>query len=118
VPDPVFGPHLRATVRHARARGGAARGSGGSSISLATMLSLLPAGCALVGAGLALAGHGVTRDVGIGLLAAYGVLIASSALLAAVRFRSLTVGLLAAPALIATHAAYVGGFVQGLLRSR
>ena len=118
VPDPVFGPHLRATVRHARARGGAARGSGGGSLSMATMLSLLPAGCALVGAGLALAGRGVTRDVGIGLLAGYGVLIVSSALLAAVRFRSLTVGLLAAPALIATHAAYVGGFVQGLLRSR
>jgi glycosyltransferase involved in cell wall biosynthesis len=118
VPDPVFGPHLRATVRHARARGGAARGSSGGSLSVATMLSLLPAACALVGAGLALAGHGSTRDVGIGLLAGYGALIVSSALLAAVRFRSLTVGLLTAPALIATHAAYVGGFVQGLLRSR
>jgi hypothetical protein len=118
VPDPVFGPHLCATVRHARARGGAARGSAGASLSVATMLSLLPAACALVGAGLALAGRGVTQDVGIGLLAGYVALILSSALLAAVRFRSLTVGLLAAPALIATHAAYVGGFVQGLLRSR
>ncbi|MDX6370751.1 MAG: hypothetical protein QOG93_2253, partial [Gaiellaceae bacterium] len=99
-------------------RGGAARGSGGGSLSAATMLSLLPAACALVGTGLALAGSGVTRDVGIGLLAGYGALILSSALLAAVRFRSPTVGLLAAPALIATHAAYVGGFVQGLLRLR
>jgi glycosyltransferase involved in cell wall biosynthesis len=118
VPEPVFGPHLRATIRHARARGGAARASGGGSLSVATSLSLLPAACAVVGVALAAAGNGATRAVGFGLLAGYGVLILTSALLAAVRFRSLTVGALAAPALIATHAAYVGGFSQGLLRRR
>jgi hypothetical protein len=60
----------------------------------------------------------VTRAVGIGLLAGYGTLIVTSAFLAAVRFRSVTVGALAAPALTATHAAYVVGFIQGLFRRR
>jgi glycosyltransferase involved in cell wall biosynthesis len=118
VPEPVFGPHLRGTLRHARARGSAARASGGNSLSAATALSLLPAACAGIGAVLAGAGSGVTRDVGVGLLAGYGALVASSGVLAAVRFRSPGVGALSAPALVATHAAYVGGFVQGLLRRR
>jgi hypothetical protein len=85
-------------------------------LSVATSLSLLPAGCAVVGVVLAAAGSGVTRTVGIGLLAGYGTLILTSAFLAAVRFRSLTVGALAAPSLVATHVAYVGGFIQGLFR--
>lgn len=118
VPEPVFGPHLRATVRHARARGSAARASGGGSVSLATALSLLPAACAVVGGVLAAAGSGAARDVGIGLLAGYGLAILTSALLGGVRFRSPLVGVLAAPALVATQAAYVGGFVQGLFRRR
>jgi hypothetical protein len=118
VPDPVFGPHLRGTVRHARARGAAARASGGGSLSAATFLSLLPAASALVGVILAAAGSGVVQDFGLGLLAVYGAVILTSGLLAAVRFRSLGVGALAAPALVATHVAYVGGFVQGLGRRR
>jgi glycosyltransferase involved in cell wall biosynthesis len=118
VPDPIFGPHLRGTIRHARARGSAARASGGGSLSVATALSLLPAACAVLGVVLATAGSGATRAAGIGLLAGYGLVVLASGLLAAVRFRSLRVGALAAPALIATHAAYVGGFVQGLFRRR
>jgi hypothetical protein len=118
VPHPVFGPHLRSTVLHARARGSAARSTGGGSLSLATALSLLPAACAVLGVVLVAAGGGATRASGIGLLAGYGLLILTSGLLAAVRFRSLRVGALAAPALVATHAAYVGGFVQGLFRRR
>jgi glycosyltransferase involved in cell wall biosynthesis len=118
VPEPVFGPHLRASVDHARARGAAARASGGGSLSAATSLSLLPTACALVGVVLAGVGSGVTRAVGIGLLAGYGTLIVTSAFLAAVRFRSVAVGALAAPALTATHAAYVVGFIQGLFRRR
>jgi glycosyltransferase involved in cell wall biosynthesis len=118
VPDPVFGPHLRGTVRHARARGSAARASGGSSLSAATALSLLPAGLAVVGGALAVAGTGAARDVGIGLLGGYATLVLSSGVLAAVRFRSPGVGALAVPSLAATHGAYVGGFVQGLIRRR
>jgi glycosyltransferase involved in cell wall biosynthesis len=118
VPDPVFGPHLRATVRHARARGSAARASGGGSLSMATALSLLPSACAVLGVVLAAVGSGPTRAAGIGLLAGYGFLVLASGLLASVRFRSFRVGALAAPALVATHAAYVGGFVQGLFRRK
>ena len=70
----------------------------------------------MIGAILAAAGAGVTRDVGIGLLVGYGALVLSSGLLAAVRFRSPGVGALAVPALVATHAAYIAGFVQGLFR--
>jgi hypothetical protein len=85
---------------------------------MATALSLLPAACAVVGVVLVAAGNGATRAVGIGLLAGYGLLVVSSGLLAAVRFRSLRVGALSAPALVATHAAYVGGFAQGLFHRR
>ena len=118
VPEPVFAPHVLGTFRHARARGASARESGGGSLSTATALSLLPAGCAVLGAVLGAAGSGTTRDVGLGLLAGYGALVVTSGVLAAVRFRSVGVGALSVPALVATHAAYVGGFVQGLLRRR
>jgi glycosyltransferase involved in cell wall biosynthesis len=118
VPAPVFGPHLRSTILHARARGAAARASGGGSLSAATTLSLLPAGCALIGIALAVAARGVVRDIGLGLFVGYLAVIVTSVLLAAVRFRSFGVGGLALPALVATQVAYVAGFVQGLLRRR
>jgi hypothetical protein len=38
--------------------------------------------------------------------------------LGALRFHSLAVGLLAAPALLATQLAYVSGFVRGLFHRR
>jgi len=85
---------------------------------LATMLSLLPAASAMVGGLLIVLGAGRVRDVGVLLVVAYGVLLGLSALLSAVRFRSLRVGLLTIPALVATQGAYVGGFVHGLARGR
>jgi glycosyltransferase involved in cell wall biosynthesis len=118
VPLPVFLPHLRGTLRHARARGEAARRSRGGSLSAATMLSFLPAACAVLGVLLVLGASGVARDIGLGFVSAYAALVVLSALLSAVRFRSLSAGLLSVPALIATQAAYVAGFVQGLVRGR
>jgi hypothetical protein len=118
VPLPVFLPHLRGTLRHARARGEAARRSRGGSLSAATMLSFLPAACAVLGVLLVLGASGVARDIGLGFVSAYAALVILSALLSAVRFRSLSAGLLSVPALIATQAAYVAGFVQGLARGR
>jgi hypothetical protein len=115
VPPPLFRPHLRQTLRHARARGAAARATGGASVSLTTALSLMPAAAAFTGIGLLLFG---VESVGVGLLAAYGVVVGVSALLAAIRFRSTLVGLLAAPALVSTQAAYVAGFVQGLVTGK
>jgi hypothetical protein len=114
IPPPVFGPHLRETIRHARARGAAARRSRGSSLSVATLLSLLPALCAVAGIVLL----ATKSDLGLVLIAVYLGVLCVSALLAAVRFRSAASGLLTAPALAATQAAYVVGFVQGLVRGR
>jgi glycosyltransferase involved in cell wall biosynthesis len=118
VPPPVFGPHLRATIEHARARGSVARRGRGRTLSAATALSLLPAASAVVGLGLLFGTGGITRDVGAVLVLAYAACVAGSALLAATRFRSLRAGLLVAPALVATQAAYVVGFVNGFLRRR
>ena len=81
------------------------------------MLSLAPAAAALVGVVLIAVGSGAVRDLGIALLAAYAALVLLSMGLAAVRFRSLQVGLLAIPALIATQAVYVAGFVRGGLQN-
>ena len=118
VPAPVFRPHLRGTLRHARARGEGARLSRGGSLSTATMLSFLPAASAVLGVALVLGASGTARDIGLGLVSAYAALVMLSALLSAVRFRSVLTGLLSVPALVATQAAYVAGFVQGLVRGR
>ena len=56
------------------------------------------------------------RLVGIALLAAYAALVASSGVAAALRFRSLAVGAVAATLLPATHLTYAAGFVRGLAR--
>jgi hypothetical protein len=117
-PPPLLRPHLRGTLDHARARGSAARRSRGRSLSKATLLSLLPVASAGVGVVLLASGSSRARDAGVALLVAYGVVVAGSATLGAVRFHSLRVGLLAAPALVATQAAYVAGFVRGLVGGR
>jgi glycosyltransferase involved in cell wall biosynthesis len=113
-PPPVFGPHLGATFRHAVARGAAARRTRGRSLSPETTLSLLPAACALGGVFLLAAGSEDTRTAGLVLVGVYGAALVGSGLLAALRFRSLTVGLLAAPALALTQTTYVAGFARGL----
>jgi hypothetical protein len=91
---------------------------GSTVLSAATMLSLAPAACALAGIVLLVLGGGVLFELGVGFVAAYGVVLAASTGLAALRFRSLRVGLLAAPALIATQAAYVAGFARGIATRR
>jgi len=113
-PAPAFGPHLRATFSHAVARGGAARRSQGRSVSSATTLSLVPAACGVGGVVLVTVGSGATARAGVVLIGAYGVAVSASALLAALRFRSVRVGALAAPGLVLTQATYVAGFLRGL----
>jgi len=117
-PEPVFGPHLRETFRHAAARGGACRRTHGRSVSPATTLSLLPAAGAVAGLVLVVFGSGDAQDAGGLLFVVYAALLTASALLAALRFRSFPVGLLAAPALVLTQGAYVAGFLRGLLSAR
>lgn len=113
-PPPVLLPHLRATVRYARARGAAARRTRGASLSLATALSFAPPASALGGAALLLAGGG-SRTAGVALLLAYAAALVASGAHAALRFRSLAVGLLEPFAVVATQAAYIVGFVRGLV---
>jgi dolichol-phosphate mannosyltransferase len=113
VPAPLYAQHLCTTLRHARSRGGAAAATYGRSLSVATALSTGPVVVAL--AGLALAAPVQTRRVGMMLAGAYVALLGGSALLAALRFRSLRVALHVAPGLASTQAAYVAGFVRGLV---
>ncbi len=117
-PPPLVRPHLRGTLDHARARGSAARATRGRSLSVATTFSLAPAACATLGVSLLGLGTADFRRLGAGLVVAYGAAVAGSATLAALRFRSAPVGLLAAPALVATQAAYVSGFLRGVVRGR
>ena len=114
-PAGLFLPHLRATFRHASVRGSVARRTKGASVSRETTLSLAPAGAAVSGSVLATVGPRATQGLGVALVAAYAAVVLGSAGLAALRFRSLAVGLLAAPALVATQATYVAGVLRGLL---
>jgi glycosyltransferase involved in cell wall biosynthesis len=116
-PAPMIGPHLGATFGHARARGAAARHSRGGSLSLATALSLAPTTAAAVG-GVLLAVGISFGSIGAALVLAYAAALAASGLHASLRFRSLAVGLLQPPAVVASQAAYMVGFVRGLTRGR
>jgi glycosyltransferase involved in cell wall biosynthesis len=115
-PPPIVQPHLGATYAHARVRGAVARASRGASVSTATALTLAPAAVAVGGLVLIGTGSAGVRDVGFGLVAAYAAAVLVSTMLAALRFRSARVGLLAAPIFVATHAAYVAGFAHGFVR--
>jgi glycosyltransferase involved in cell wall biosynthesis len=113
-PAPLFRPHLRATLAYARARGAAARQTGGRSISVATTLSLAPAALALAGLAFTAAGS----PAGAALAAVYVAAVGGAAALVWIRSRSARVALLALPGLVATQAAYVAGFLQGLAGGR
>jgi glycosyltransferase involved in cell wall biosynthesis len=113
-PPALVRPHLAATVRHARARGAAARRSRGASLSGASALSLAPAVAAVIGGTFVIL-DGSLRDVGIGLLLAYGVALAASGIHAAARFHSPLLGLLQPPAVVVSQAAYLLGFLRGLI---
>ena len=115
-PPPLIRPHLDGVLRHARARGLAARRSGGRSLSAATALSLAPAVAGIVGA-ICLAVGGSVRTVGLVLVLAYAAALALSGIHAALRFRSLAVGLLEPFAVVASQAAYLVGFAFGLTPS-
>jgi hypothetical protein len=99
--------------RHAQTRGRAARRTHGHSLSLATALSLAPAAAAVVGVALLLAG-GALRTAGLVLVLTYAGALVASGIHAAVRFRSLLVGALEPPAVMASQAVYLAGFARGL----
>lgn len=116
-PPPMLGPHLEGTLRHARARGAAARQTRGTSLSGASARALSPLVAALVGSALLLFG-GPLHTVGLVLVLAYAGALVLSGLHAALRFRSALIGVLQPVAVVATQAAYLCGFLQGLLVRR
>ena len=83
-------------------------------MSGATAMSVAPFVLALAALALVVAGSPWTT-AGVAILVAYVALLVFSAALAAVRFRSPAVGLLMPFVLVATQAAYVGGFLAGLV---
>jgi glycosyltransferase involved in cell wall biosynthesis len=116
-PAPLVRPHLTATARHGRERGDRARRTRGRSLSLATAASLVPALAALSGLAFLFAGGGL-RPVGLVLVLACAAALVASGLHAALRFRSLAVGLLEPPTVVASQVAYLYGFIRGLALGR
>jgi glycosyltransferase involved in cell wall biosynthesis len=116
-PPPFIRPHLDGTLRHARARGSAARRTGGRSLSGATARSLAPAAAAVAGGAFLVAG-GRLHIPGLVLVLAYAGALLASGTHAALRFRSLVVGVLEPPAVVVSQAAYMLGFIQGLAQRR
>jgi hypothetical protein len=113
VPPPMIGPHLDGTLRHARARGAVARQTRGASLSGASARALSPLAAALIGAVLLLFG-GSLHTIGLILVLTYAGALVLSGLHTALRFRSALVGVLQPVAVIASQAAYLCGFLQGL----
>ena len=114
-PAPLLGPHLREAKRAGRSRAAVARRTRGRSVTVGTALSVGPAAAALVGGAMLLFADGGARMVGAALVLVYiGALVVSGAL-AALHFRSIAVGLLEPPAVVATQAAYLWGFGRGLI---
>jgi hypothetical protein len=114
-PPPLVRPHLDGVLRHANARGRAARRTHGRSLSGATALSVAPAAAAVVGIVLLVAG-GTTQKIGLLLVLAYAAALVLSGIHAALRFRSLAVGVLEPPAVVGSQAAYLVGFLRGLTK--
>ena len=83
-------------------------------MSMATALSLAPLGLALVAILAVLAG-GEWRTAGVVILLVLAAVLTCTAALAALRFRSLLVGLLVPGVIAMTQATYVAGFTSGLL---
>jgi uncharacterized membrane protein (Fun14 family) len=79
-------------------------------------LSLAPAFAAIAGAVLLVA-DGALERVGLVLVLAYAAALLLSGIHAALRFRSVIVGLLEPPAVAASQAAYLVGFALGLRSS-
>ena len=115
-PPPVFGPHLRSVTRYARSRGDSARLTRGRTLDVTRALTLLPFGLAVAGLPLLLA-HG-TRLLGLAFELVYATAVLFGAATGALRFHSVRVGLLSAPAFVASHVVYVVAFLAGAARDR
>lgn len=113
-PEPLFGPHLRASFRRGRKRGRAVRHGHltrprpSSGWALAVLIVVAIALFVFFDLSLGEAG-------GVALVAGYvfAVLVASAA--ATLRYQSISVGALAFVGIVTTHVLYVTGFCSGLV---
>lgn len=114
-PDPLFTPHLARTAAYGRNRGSVVARRGLSALRLSTVLVIFATLFLAFGWLLRLAGNDA-RWIWTGALAAYGGAVIGSALVGALRFRSLRVGALAAAGLVLTHLVYAVSFVRGVIQ--
>jgi glycosyltransferase involved in cell wall biosynthesis len=116
-PPPALRPLLRAAAADGRARGVVARRTRGRSASGATLAAFAATAAGAVGVGLLLLGEDDRAAPGATLIGASLAVFGTSAVTAGVRFRSGMVGVLLPPTVLATQAAYFGGFAVGLAES-
>ncbi len=111
---PLFRPHLAATFRYGRRRGLDFRRHGPRALRVTT---LFPLGLLvyLGAAPFALSGGGAARGVWLAIAAAYAIAVLVSGAIAALRFRSLRVGVLALAGIVCSHAVFVAAFFVGLV---
>jgi glycosyltransferase involved in cell wall biosynthesis len=112
---PLFRPHLREIAAAGLARGEAIRRHGIRGTTAASLLPLALLVLIVAGWPLALAGEAL-RDLWLAAWAVYLAAVVLSGALAALRFRSIRVGALAAVGLVAVHVTYAIAVVRGLLR--
>lgn len=113
---PLFGPHLGRVAQYGRRRGSAVRVRGPRALRASTVIGLA-AGALALSAPLVLVG-GVVGAAWFSAAGVYLVVISSAAAVAALRFRSLAVGMLSLLAFPITHAVYAAAFASGVVRPR
>ena len=117
-PPPLLRPHVHAVWEQAVHRGRTLRRFGPRGIGVTAFARAAIVFLLAVGALPALAMGGVIRLGWLLLATAYVAAVVMSALVAALRFRSLRVGALAVPVMVLTHAVHFGGLGYGLMADR
>lgn len=116
-PPPAVVPALARLHGDARRVGGVAREARGRNLGVGSAVNLLVPSLLAVGLPLALSGHR-WRWAGIAATGLYAGALGASGLSSAVRFRSVAVGLLALPMVVAAQVTFVAGVVRGLVSPR
>jgi hypothetical protein len=110
----LFGPHLDQTRAYGRRRGRQVRVRGVSALRPSTLLPVALLVFVVLGPPAVLIG-GPVLTVWSAAAVAYLLAVVASSAIAALRFHSLAVGVLAAAGLVLTHVAYAVGFLRGLV---
>jgi hypothetical protein len=113
-PPPLWRPHLASVRAAGRARGRAIRARGLTSLRVSSLVPLAFWLWILAGWPLLFLGADAAR-LWVAVIGLYAAALVTAGLSAALRFRSLQVGLLSTAALAATHVAHALGFVGGLV---